>query len=795
MARYSIALAALLASSLASAAEVTVNSNGDLQTRRSLFYQIPNFIEEATNRFLQAVGVTPSGHPICVDPGFNLTMDANTMKIMGTMLGYENVMRGLQQYQDEGITVGSTTALACEASDAAVSGAPVEDGKSGDVNFPYGNIKAIATGGERSVCNSTYGLKITGTPDGIGAYLADDTTVRVVVQSEGYGPLRIESYDWPVNDGACTFGGSHVQYVDYDRTKFASFMEADMPASDMVTGMGEMVEHVINLKGEKVGKRNGWNNTAVGAHYGNTNADGKYVMYKQPKESDWFFQSLCSAHLEQKHQWGNGIGLEDDMFITNEEWANFKLDEEFVGQSAHALDVKTKTMYALGVLTQGGFEKNVEINPQHPDYVMIAIAGYNGAFENSRVLPKTNIKPDHITAMRNELYNRTDGKNYTWTKNIVPFRVYVGVKGKLEDGSVAPPDDFLARNGLKYGKIYGFAIPMSNSTEYRDAFHKKASNGDKVEGKWIAQSWQWDGEVKNYQHDGGWEYQDAPPGTGVGSALEGYQWWTAAGPDKDGCKTEHHTPDPRIGKTAFIQSSTCGYFGHLYLKNVVGTLNAANGGLPSTFDGEYYVYQGEVDITGQIMLGGKGQHTEGRDATRNWDSSGMKKGGKVTFEDIDGFEIFEHEGKLHAIIQEDSGSKLGERAFITGPLEHEADGKNLTYYFIAFSGGDDNTRMAAGVGIPKGVACHDGEDYVSGAHEFSGAFDASSLVKKDASGNFIMKASDSGLVKRQQDRATAINDKSILMSLQTGKWSCGVIGAFATDRGGQWLMYRPKIPA
>ena len=106
-----------------------------------------------------------------------------------------------------------------------------------------------------------------------------------------------------------------------------------------------------------------------------------------PKEADWFLQSLCSAHLEQKHQWGEGIGLEDNMFITNEEWANFALDQEFVGQSAHALDLDAKTLYAVGAFTNGGFEKNVEINPQSKDYVMIAISGYNGAFDNSDVIP------------------------------------------------------------------------------------------------------------------------------------------------------------------------------------------------------------------------------------------------------------------------------------------------------------------------------------------------------------------------------------------------------------------------
>jgi len=32
---------------------------------------------------------------------------------------------------------------------------------------------------------------------------------------------------------------------------------SDMPASDMVVGMGDMIERVVNLKGELVGKRNG----------------------------------------------------------------------------------------------------------------------------------------------------------------------------------------------------------------------------------------------------------------------------------------------------------------------------------------------------------------------------------------------------------------------------------------------------------------------------------------------------------------------------------------------------------
>ena len=208
-------------------------------------------------------------------------MDPATLAIMSTHRGMQDVLEGLEMYSSEGMSVGSTTALVVEASDAAASGATIEDGKSGDVDFPHGNIKAIATCGERNVCDENYGFKIVGPPDGVGAYLSDDQTLRVVVQSESYGPLRgKESFPFVVNDGA-TITGSHVQYVDYDRSAFSTFMEGDNAASEMVTGMGEMIETMINLKGEPVGKRaKNDDTTTFGAHYGNTgkwNSQGREI--------------------------------------------------------------------------------------------------------------------------------------------------------------------------------------------------------------------------------------------------------------------------------------------------------------------------------------------------------------------------------------------------------------------------------------------------------------------------------------------------------------------------------------
>ena len=85
-------------------------------------------------------------------------------------------------------------------------------------------------------------------------------------------------------------------------------------------------------------------------------------MWKKPMESDWFFMSMCSAHLEQRHQWADGVGVEDNLHITTEEWAYYELDKEFVGLSAHVLDLSTKTLYATAAFTNGGFEKIADVN-------------------------------------------------------------------------------------------------------------------------------------------------------------------------------------------------------------------------------------------------------------------------------------------------------------------------------------------------------------------------------------------------------------------------------------------------
>ena len=94
----------------------------------------------------------------------------------------------------------------------------------------------------------------------------------------------------------------------------------------MVVGFGQMFDTAYNLKGQKIGKRNRTSANAISAApmFSNTDKDGVWkVATPITNEADWFYQSFCSAHLEQKYQWGDKIGLADDIWMTNEEWNNY----------------------------------------------------------------------------------------------------------------------------------------------------------------------------------------------------------------------------------------------------------------------------------------------------------------------------------------------------------------------------------------------------------------------------------------------------------------------------------------
>merc|ERR1719197_761825 len=430
-------------------------------------------------------------------------------------------------------------------------------------------------------------------------------------------------------------------------------------------------------------------------HYSNTDENGcgmwsDIMATSFPTDADWLMQSLCSAHLEEKHQWGNGLGVEDDLFITNEEWTSFNTGANYTGIPAHTIDIATKTSYATGVFTLGGFEKIVEVNCGHPDYVCFSPSGYNGAF---------NVDGSTEAVRKNALGKRPDGTDYVYPQNVCPARLWIGKKGYNAQGE--PANDFLSRNGLAYGKLYGFATNDAAAAPSRDAWHKVSSraSGDQVSGSFYPIDWQWDGDVHTFMHDGSWAFQHLPD-----SSDSSIQFWNGNGNDDDGAKTEHNSPDP-YGGNRFIQTSTAGYYGIYDFSGIAGMLDS---GLPTSIPATYTNLQGEVDITSQIMLGGKGMKANGDPQLTNSDSYSVAEDGtisdsaKVTFEDIDGFEWIASSDNQngYVVIQEDSGNDFGERTFIS----KVEVGVPQTYYFIAMAGGDDNTRIKAMNSVPAGSA-------------------------------------------------------------------------------------------
>merc|ERR1719453_1368569 len=350
-------------------------------------------------------------------------------------------------------------------------------------------------------------------------------------------------------------------------------MDSGAPASaeSMVLDSGEAVSKMYNLKKELVGKRDATGPSAK-PHHSNVNTAGEYIVAATPNKADWLMQSLCSASLSPKSQWGAGIGVEDSLYVTNEEWISYKDDSSgIVGLPAHVLNLATGDLYATSAFGMGGFEKIVEVNTKTTGFVAFVPSGYNGAFGGD--FP-------NVVAARNAKYTRSDSAPYVWPQNIVPTRLYVGKKNTDKDGA-SDTTDFMARNGFEYGAMYGFATDCAANTpgaEGRDAWHKNtASPGDTVVGKFFKLKWQnQPGVVSDFVDDQAWEYQDAPQG-----APAGWCWWNQNGKDTSGSKTEHVSPDPN-GGLRVLQSSTAGYMGIYEFSDLETKL--ASGSFPDSID-------------------------------------------------------------------------------------------------------------------------------------------------------------------------------------------------------------------
>lgn len=660
---------------------------------------------------------------------------------------------------DPQMTIGQVTALVAEASTADEPSESSRDGQSGDTNFPFiGRMKALATVGE---VDARTGNALTGYPDGNAAWLQDEDTIRVVYQSESYATMSNQTYPWQMKSGV-TFTGSHIHTIDYNRNQFANFLDNDNPASTMVEGSGHLFHTIYNQFGEVVQPK------SRGGKWGNqTLPNGTVVEFNNDhklSEADFFFQSFCGAYYERAHKYGKDLGFVDDVWLTAEEW-NIQEMFEGTGVSTHdtmglasvVVDIANETAYVVPALGQSGYEKILPINPGHPDYVVLVMAGYNHDVEPA------------------------------------PLRIYVGKKGvdannqKVDqNGSASQRDKFLARNGLLYGKVYGMALAnadfaklgieqIDTSQKMLDDYMTNVHAPDRFKVKFVPTSYQWKG----------WDQPVAVGNTEINR-------WQMASEQPAGhtffvgdSKTEHPAVDPDITKQRYVQNLTNkgGILG-VELTDFVQQVKMANGELPALFSADATRVVAAVDGALTLETGGKGIKHGGEGTAATW------KDGQAKLVQPDGLMWVKSSDADVLILDEDSGNDFGERklALMLDPETLDLTQANKGY-FLAMAGGKKNPRGA------NKIASFPGTFSKPNSSEFSGSWNVTALVTRKPNGTFYSKAELAGTGEQKVNGSVPLDAVRMIGVVQHKGESGGAVAANKSDQGGQIFMFNLRLPA
>lgn len=692
------------------------------------------------------------------------------------------------------ITIGETTALIPQAG-SSYAPQDLQDGGSGDTDFPYGDFKALATVGEIDPNN---GLALTGYPDGQAAWLLDEDTVRVAYQSESYATLSSsegETYPWVMESGA-TFTGSQIHTIDYDRAAFADFLNNDSAASEMVEGTGHLFSNVYNVFGEEVTGKN-YDASDLGAKWGNqTLADGTVVDFNKDQQlsfADWFFHSFCGAYYEEANKYGEGIGFEDNLWLMGEEWNIGELYEEAaleagmteeearlspgadfftetMGLASMVVDVENETAYTVPALGQSGYEKILPINSGHEDYVVMVTAGYNLEVEPS------------------------------------PMKIYIGKKGVDADGNplaedASDRDSFLGRNGLLYGQLYGMAAANETLAELgieeidADAFmlDEYAVDVDAPENfsvRYMPTSYQWDGfdtpenadetEVFLWEQDG----DTLEDGTVEGNEQpEGYTYFNGDS------KTEHPAVDPDPTKHRYIQNLTVpsAQLGIDFI-NIVDELenNDADGnGLPDYLSADVTRILAGVDGELTLETGGQGNGHIGAnnpDGTRT--HATHLEDDEARMDQPDGLQWIKTSEGDYLVVDEDSGNDYGERKYVL-PIDSETLQlrEEGTGYFLASAGGSLNPRAIGEVAAIPDTFTR------ATSSEFSGSWNVTHLVQTKEDGSFYTQEEIAGTGAQEIIEQFSLDEQTLIGVVQHRGESDGVIEDRQGDQGGQIFQF------
>ncbi|MEL6679271.1 MAG: calcium-binding protein [Pseudomonadota bacterium] len=662
------------------------------------------------------------------------------------------------------VKIGETTALVAEAS-TADDPAELVNGQSADTDFPYiSRMKALATVGE---VDATTGDALTGWPDGHAAWLTDEDTVRIAYQSESYATMSTETYGWEMTSGV-KFTGSHLHFIDYDRSGLAEFMGNDDAASTMVKGSGHVFSTIYNVFGDEVlPKSEGgvWGNQVL--------PDGTHVdfapdMMLNADNADFFFQSFCGAFYEQPHKWGEGIGFEDHIYMMAEEWKITSMfnkgsrdepdlvfePDNGMGLASLVVDIANETAYTAPALGQTGYEKIMPINSQHPDYVVLVLSGYNHDREPA------------------------------------PLKIYVGRKGADVNGTPisanAPErDQFLARNGLLHGKIYGMAVAnalygglgideIDTESKMLDDYMTDPDAADSFPAMFVPTSYQW----------GGWDNPVAVKDTEMNR-------WQMPSEQPLGhtffvgdSKVEHPMVDPDVSHTRWAHNLTNkGGVVAITLPGILAELEAADGALPEALSASVVRTLAAVDGALTLDVASKGIKHGGEGTHATWED------GRAQVVAPDGGYWVKASNADVLIIDEDSGNDLGERklAVVVDP-ETMKPTEMAKGYFLAMAGGGNSPRAAAGATALGGAIDK------PRTSEFSGTWSLTGLLSKKDDGSFYTMDELAGTGLQEVAGAVPINDQMLMGVVQHRTASGGQVKNVQADRGGQIFMFQLNLP-
>ena len=689
--------------------------------------------------------------------------------------------------------IGEVTALVAEAS-TANDPSELLDGKSGDTAFPYAQFKALATVGEVDPITNK---ALTGYPDGNAAWLKDNDTVRVAYQSESYGPMSNQTYGWEMESGV-KFTGSHIHTIDYDRAKFASFLDNEAPASGMFEASGHLFDRVYNAFGKEVTKKTTLNTDLAGKWGNQTKSDGTLVEFKTSMrltEGDFFFHSFCGAWYETANKYGAGIGFTSDVWLTGEEWnigermfddpdgsgasnplSGSDVANSTMGLASLVVDIKNEVAYTAPALGQAGYEKLMPINSGHKDYVVIVASGYNHEV------------------------------------NPAPIKVYVGRKGldaagnqiNFTDVNLSERDRFLGANGLLYGQLYGMAANAATYTslgiaspnaddKMLDTYLKNATAPDDFSVRFVATDYRWNGfdtpeAVKDTE-----VFRWAQDGDTVNGVIEankqpaGYTFFNSD------TKVEHPAADPDGSKFRFIQNHTAtgAVLGVEFTSMVADlTRDLDNNKLPDYLSADVTRILAAVNGALTLDVGGKG--VGHYNATGNPNGATAEKhieGNTNKLVSPDGLLWVKSSDADVLILDEDSGNDYGERKLALvineDTLAVEPDGKG---YFLAQAGGNKNPRALAGVSTY-------GETYKSNSgSEFSGSWNVTALVATKEDGSFYTQTELDGTGLQTIEQSRQLADHKFIGVVQLPGESGGAVAATKADYGGQIFMFSMDLP-